>query len=119
METIIVTESNVKLFTKRQHVMKTPEIGSLLTVVKKEVPYTNKVKFFAIVTDFTPTMNTQRVIAHGDYADAEKYGWKEMAELAKEIVEKKDIKNWYAFNTWTIETKDLQRLLKQKKNVSV
>jgi hypothetical protein len=121
MENIIieVTAKNVHLFEKMQHITKTPTIGSTLTVVKQEIPYVSKRRNFAIVTDFTPSPNTQMIIARGDYADAATYGWKEGAELAANIMREKRIENYYAYNKWCIDQKELSRILKQKRNTHV
>jgi hypothetical protein len=117
--TIEVTTHNVHLFERIQHILKTPTIGDKLTVVHQHRPYVNKRGQFAIVTDFTPSPNTQMLIARGDYADAPKYGWKGDAEIAEKIIREKKIENYYAFNKWYIDQKELSKLLKRSRSVSV
>lgn len=111
--TITITEKNVGLFSPMQHITKTPEIGSVVTVVKQERPYTNKRGYFAVVTDLTPNKNTLDMIARANEPDAKKYGWDRIAKLSKQIIEQKKLENWYAFNRWYVDQTDLKTLLKR------
>lgn len=103
-KTITVTEENISEFYPYKGNGKvSPSIGEILFVHGDKLPKVRTEGDFVQVTNWKPSANSLEMIKRMHDPEAEKYGWKQGAEITfQTLMEKKEIAS---FERWSIDYK--------------